>query len=357
MTSPEGGFYSAQDVDSDGGEGKYYLLTPKEILQLLGPEDGNAFCAHFDITPIGNFNCRSIPNLLNSDPHDHTFDAHLEQVRQYRRERCALHLDDKILTSWNGLMIAALCKLYQASGNIRYLEAAKKADGFIRDYLLDGDTLVVSCRKEKRGVQGFLDDYAACVFAQLALYSATLDMEYLKLAKRLCETVDRRFGDEARGGYYLYAADGEQLILRPKETYDGAMPSGNSLMAWNLVRLAQLSGETQDAQAAERQLAFMASAAVKYPTGHAMFLLALMDREAPPPRVTVVLAQETDADALPLSLPPDASVTQLRQPTADYLLKDGQTTFYICRDHSCLPATNDPGDVYRNSMPEKLQAR
>ena len=357
MTSPEGGFYSAQDADSDGEEGKYYLFAPEEILCLLGPEDGEAFCAHFGITSAGNFNGMSIPNLLSSDPHDHVFDAHLERVRQYRRGRYALHLDDKILTAWNGLMIAALCKLYQASRNIRYLEAAKKAGGFIRDYLLDGDTLVVSCRKEKRGVQGFLDDYAACVYAQLALYSATLDMEYLERAKRLCEIVDKRFGDEARGGYYLYAADGESLILRPKETYDGAMPSGNSLMAWNLVRLAQLSDEAQDAQAAERQLAFMASAAVKYPTGHAMFLLALMDRKAPPPSVTVVLAQEADADAIPLSLPPDAAVTLLRQPTADYPLKDGQTTFYICRDHSCLPATNDPSDVYRNSMPEKLQAR
>ena len=357
MTSPEGGFYSAQDADSDGEEGKYYLFAPEEILCLLGPEDGEAFCAHFGITSAGNFNGMSIPNLLSSDPHDHVFDAHLERVRQYRRGRYALHLDDKILTAWNGLMIAALCKLYQASRNTQYLDAAKKANGFIRESLRDGDTLVVSCRKKKRGVQGFLDDYAACIYAQLALYSATLDMEYLERAKRLCEIVDRRFGDEARGGYYLYAADGESLILRPKETYDGAMPSGNSLMAWNLVRLAQLSDEAQDAQAAERQLAFMASAAVKYPTGHAMFLLALMDREAPPPSVTVVLAQEADADAIPLSLPPDAAVTLLRQPTADYPLKDGQTTFYICRDHSCLPATNDPSDVYRNSMPEKLQAR
>ena len=357
MTSPEGGFYSAQDADSDGEEGKYYLFAPEEILCLLGPEDGKAFCAHFGITSAGNFNGMSIPNLLSSDPHDHVFDAHLERVRQYRRGRYALHLDDKILTAWNGLMIAALCKLYQASRNTQYLDAAKKANGFIRESLRDGDTLVVSCRKKKRGVQGFLDDYAACVYAQLALYSATLDMEYLERAKRLCEIVDKRFGDEARGGYYLYAADGESLILRPKETYDGAMPSGNSLMAWNLVRLAQLSDEAQDAQAAERQLAFMASAAVKYPTGHAMFLLALMDRKAPPPSVTVVLAQEADADAIPLSLPPDAAVTLLRQPTADYPLKDGQTTFYICRDHSCLPATNDPSDVYRNSMPEKLQAR
>lgn len=294
---------------------------------------------------------------MNSNPHDHTFDAHLERVRRYRRERCALHLDDKILAAWNGLMIAALCKLYQASGNAQYLEAAKKADGFIRESLCDGDTLYVSYRKGKRGVQGFLDDYAACAFAQLALYSATLDTEYIEHAKRLCETVEKWFKDDAHGGYYLCATDGESLILRPKETYDGAMPSGNSMMAWNLVRLSQLTDDAEDARATERQLTFMASAAAKNPTGHAMFLLALTDLETPPARVTVVLAKEADADGLPLSLPPDAVVTLLRQPTAEYPLKDGQTTFYICRDHSCLPATNDPGDAYRSLMPEKLQVR
>ena len=357
MTSPEGSFFSAQDADSDGEEGKYYLLTPEEILRLLGTKDGEAFCAHFDISPTGIFKGRSIPNLLNSDPHGHTFDAHLERVRRYRRERCALHLDDKILAAWNGLMIAALCKLYQASGNAQYLEAAKKADGFIRESLCDGDTLYVSYRKGKRGVQGFLDDYAACAFAQLALYSATLDTEYIEHAKRLCETVEKWFKDDAHGGYYLCATDGESLILRPKETYDGAMPSGNSMMAWNLVRLSQLTDDAEDARAAERQLTFMASAAAKNPTGHAMFLLALTDLETPPARVTVVLAKEADADGLPLSLPPDAVVTLLRQPTAEYPLKDGQTTFYICRDYSCLPATNDPGDAYRSLMPEKLQVR
>ena len=323
----------------------------------MGQADGEAFCAHFDITPADNFKGRSIPNLLNSDPHDHTFDEHLERVRQYRRERCALHLDDKILTAWSGLMIAALCKLYQADGNHRYLDAAKKADGFIREALIDGDMLYVSYRKGKRGVPGFLDDYAAYAFAQLALYSATLNKEYLERAKRLCATVEKRFKDEAHGGYYLCATDGESLILRPKETYDGAMLSGNSLMAWNLVRLSQLTGNAQDAHMAESQLSFMVSESAENPTGHAMFLLALMNQETPPPRVTVVLAKEADADGLPLSLPSEAAVTLLRQPTAEYPLKDGQTTFYICQDHFCLPATNDPRDAYRSSMPEKLQTR
>lgn len=173
----------------------------------------------------------------------------------------------------------------------------------------------------------------------------------------MCETVEKWFKDEMYGGYYLCAADVKPLILRPKETYDGAMPSGNSLMAWNLVRLSQLTDDAEGASAAERQLSFMVSAAAENPTGHALFLLALMDREMPQPRVTVVLGKEADADGLPLSLSPDAAVTLLRQPTEEYPLKDGQPTFYICRDHSCLPATNDPGDAYQSLMPEKLQVR
>lgn len=124
MTSPDGGFYSAQDADCDGEEGKYYLLNPDEILSLLGKEKGMAFNRRFDITEKGNFEGKSIPNLLGSDPYDSSFDAVLPQIREYRRARCKLHTDDKILTAWNGLMIAALCELYRVSREQVYLAAA-----------------------------------------------------------------------------------------------------------------------------------------------------------------------------------------------------------------------------------------
>ena len=344
MTSPEGGFTSAQDADSDGEEGKYYLLTPEEITALLGPEDGEAFCRHFDITKEGNFEGKSIPNLLHRDPAGKRFDADSERVRQYRKARYALHLDDKILTSWNGLMIAAMCLLYRLSGNGAYLTAAKRADNFIQEHLAENGTLFVSFRDGRRGVRGFLDDYAACIFAQLALYEATLERDYLDRAKRLCETVLSSFQDRENGGFYLYGADSEPLILRPKETYDGAIPSGNSLMAWNLVRLSQLTSDSGYEAAAERQLAFLAPEAERYPTGYAMFLLALLEHEAPPPKVTAVPAEQADAARLPLAVPADA-VVLLREPSAEFPLKDGKTTFYVCRGHSCLPPVNDLREV------------
>lgn len=168
--------------------------------------------------------------------------------------------------------------------------AAKRADRFIWDKLYDGDALFVSFRNGKRGVKGFLDDYAACLFAQLALYGATWEKDYLDRAKQLCRDVHDRFRDDENGGFYLYGAEHESLILRPKETYDGAIPSGNSLMAWNLVRLSQLTADETYRREAEDQLRFLASEAAQYPAAHAMFLSALLDHEVPPPKVTVVLA-------------------------------------------------------------------
>ena len=137
-----------------------------------------------------------------------------------------------------------------------------------------------------------------------------------------------RFRDEENGGFYLYGAENEALILRPKETYDGAIPSGNSLMAWNLVRLSQLKPDGVYAREAERQLEFLAAEAGHYPTGYAMFLLALLDHETPPPKVTVVLAGQTDAEKLPLTISPDTVVLMLQGPTEEYPLKNGKTAIF-----------------------------
>ena len=339
MTAPDGGFYSAQDADSDGEEGKYYLFTPEELVRLLGPEQGGAFNQHFDITHAGNFEGKNIPNLLQSSPADRSLDNLLEKVYQYRKTRCTLRADDKILTAWNGLMIAALCRLYQTGGKQNYLDAARKADDFLRTRLWEDGALHVSYRAGKRSAKGFLDDYAASIFAQLALYGATLDQTYLMQAEELCRDTLSRFKDTENGGFYLYGEDHEALILRPKETYDGAMPSGNSLMAWNLVRLSQLIPEERYGHWAERQLDFLAADAKQYPAGYAMFLLALLDYRDPPPKVTVVIPDQSEIEKLPLSFPPEVVVI-LREPSAEYPLKNGSITFYVCRGRSCLPPVN-----------------
>lgn len=345
MVSQEGGFFSSQDADSEGEEGKYYLFTPTEITNVLGKEDGVRFNRHFDITETGNFEGKNIPNLLKSDPSDKTFEPFLSVLDEYRKKRFSLHRDEKILTSWNCLMIATMCELYLVSKNEKYLNAAKNADSFIQKYLCDGDTLYVSFHSGKRGVRGFLDDYASYIFAQLSLYRATLEHNYLSRAENSCDKVISDFLDDT-GGFYLYSNEHEKLILRPKETYDGAIPSGNSLMCYDLVRLSLLTDEEKYKSTAERQIDFLTQNALQSPTGHAMFLKALLEHVKPPVEITVVMDEQTDKSKLPIALPTDAVIILLPQHTEEYPLKNGKTTYYVCRDHSCLPPTNAPYELF-----------
>lgn len=340
MTSPNGGFYSAQDADSDGEEGKYYVFTPEEIIGLLGQADGAAFCERFGITKAGNFKGKSIPNLLHAkDLTDERFDPFLPALREYRRGRTHLHTDDKILTAWNALMIAALCRLHRCSRNPRYLEAAKEAQGFIENILRNHDTLYVSVRDDKLGEHGFLDDYASYIFALLSLYDATLESTFLYRAVQLTRETVLQYYDSEHGGFYLSGTENETLLFRPKECYDGAIPSGNSLMAYILVRLNALLPEQSMENILNKQLDYMAGEAEQYPAGFSAFLMALSDFLEPPVLITVVPNGE-DLSDIPLALPSDAIVKVLERPSEGYKLLNEEATFYVCRNQSCLPPMN-----------------
>lgn len=345
MTSEQGAFFSAQDADVEGEEGKYYLFTPDEIVKVLGEKDADAFNRHYDITAGGNFEGKNIPNLLKSDPLNESFEHFLPQLLSYRKNRYSLHLDDKILTSWNSLMIGAMSELYLVSEKGVYLDAAQQADKFIKKHLYENETLYVSFRDGRRGVKGFLDDYASYIFAQLSLYSATLDEEYLKVAKKLTEKVLNDFSDKF-GGFYLYSDDSEELILRPKDTYDGAIPSGNSLMAYNLVRLYLFESDEKYKDLAERQLDFIAADASQNPISHAMFLVALLDNIDPPMKITVVLDENTDKASLPTSVPMNSILKILKKPSKEFPLKNNQTTYYVCKGHTCKPPVNELNEVF-----------
>ena len=349
MTSGQGGFYSAQDADSDGEEGKYYLLAPWEICNLLGKETGEEFNRYYDITEQGNFEGKSIPNLLQSDPLNTRFEKYLPAVYEYRKQRNRLHLDDKILTSWNALMIAALCQLYRISKKPKYLQAAKNAQQFINKQLCKKDTLYVSFRNGRKGEKGFLDDYANVIYAQLALYDATLEKDYLQRAEELCQKAIADFYDARQGGFFLYGKEHEQLILQPKETYDGAMPSGNSVMAYNLVRLTALIQDEKLEEILKQQLAYLAAQAQQYSAGYAMFLLALSDYLDAPPQITVVLADKEDKNELPFAIPLSSTVNVLHEPTENYPLKEDKTTFYLCHHQTCMPPTHDLNSLKKPS--------
>lgn len=341
MTAPEGGFYSAQDADSEGVEGKYYVFEPSEIINVLGEETGKEFNQYFNITERGNFEGKSIPNLLKNKDISEKFDMHLENVYKYRKSRYALHLDDKILTAWNALMIVAMCHLYRVSKNETYLETAIKAQQFIQEKLCEKDTLYVSYRNEKRGEKGFLDEYANEIFALLALYETTFDNDYLEKAKKFCDKLLSEFYDEKHGGFFLYGAENEQLILRPKGSNGGAVPSGNSLMAYNFLRLYFLTDDNKFFELAKCQLSFVMKEAGHYPTGYSMFLMALSDYLEPPEKITVVVKDNKEMRDLSCSIPLNAVVRVLNGPTKEYPLKNDKMTFYVCRGRSCLPPTNN----------------
>lgn len=346
MTSPEGGFYSAQDADSEGKEGKYYLIKAEEMIQLLGEERGREFNQYFNITEEGNLEGENIPNLLHKEEiHKNMtreeLEANIELAYAYRKKRYSLHLDDKILTSWNALMIAAMCHLYRITGNEKYLLAAKKSQNYIERYLQKEETLYVSYREGHCSGQGYLDDYANEIFALLALYEATLDKTYLKRAEVFVEKVIADFYDKEAGGFFLYGINGEPLILRLKETYDGAVFSGNSAMAYNLVRFYFITGKEKYRNYAEQQLKFLMREAKDYPMGYAMFLVAVSDYLDMPEKIIVVPKKEEDLKYVPCSTNLDSIVKVLESPTEEYPMKEDKTTYYVCKGRSCQPAQNE----------------
>lgn len=345
MTSPDGGFYSAQDADSEGVEGKFYTFTLNEIIEFLGEENGKQFAKTFDITAIGNFDGVNILNLLKSNDLTSDFSDDLKKLYDYRKKRTKLHLDDKILLSWNSMMIAALSMLYRVSRNEKYLNAAIKTQKFIEDNLCDSEQLYTCFCDGKRSENSFLDDYAFYTVALIELYNSTLDNCYLDMAEKICKETVKRFGDCENGGFYLSESANTELFMNPKETYDGAIPSGNSVMAYNFVRLYQLTENEKYREFLEKQLEFLSSQANDYPAGHCMFLLAKLLYENPPEHIVIVLKNISELEAIKSKLLLLANVI-ITSECQKYPLINDRTTYYVCKDYACLPPTNLAFEIF-----------
>ena len=339
MTSSDGGFYSAQDADSDGVEGKYYTFTLDEIIQVLGTEKGKRFAETFDITKNGNFDGVNIPNLLKSNNLNTDFCDEFKKIYYYRKSRTKLHLDDKVLLSWNAMAIAALSMLYRVSHNEKYLNAAINAEKFIAENLCNGLQLYTSWRDRICSDTSFLDDYAYYITALIEMYNSTLDSSYLAKAEQFCDEALRQFLDKKDGGFYLSKADNTELFMNPKEVYDGAIPSGNSVMAYDFVRLYQLTENEKYHELAENQLAFLSTQANDYPAGHCMFLISKILHENPPEHITIVLNNNLDFEKIKFEIPFLANILVTKE-NKKYPLLNGEMTYYICRNHVCLPPTN-----------------
>ena len=353
----KGGFFSGQDADSQGVEGAYYLFTPQQVKSVLGEDDGRHFCECYDITEEGNFHGKSIPNLLLNNRWNllpEGYGEFREKLRDYRRQRMALGLDDKILTGWNGLMLMALSKAAWVFGEERYLTAAKALAAFLEKELGGGaDLKAVYCRGEVRH-PAQLDDYAFYALGLLELYRADFDPAHISRAKTLAEQILGRFEDE-KGGFFRTARDAEQLILRPKEVFDGAMPSGNSAAAVLFSALWRLTAELRWREAREKQLGFLCANLSRYPAGCAYGLCALMDEvystrelvcavpgEEVPDMLKTITAKYAPELSVLLKTPANAAALAEAAPfTAEYAPKDGKAAFYLCSAGVCqLPLTD-----------------
>lgn len=339
MTSADGGFYSAQDADSEGVEGKYYTFTLDEIINVLGEEKGKRFAESFDITSNGNFEGVNILNLLKSNDLESDFSEEIHKLYDYRKKRTNLHLDNKILLSWNSLMIAALSMFYRVSRNEKYLNAVVNAQKFIEENMCDGVQLFTSWRDGKHSEKSFLDDYAFYIASLIELYNSTLDKIYLEKAERFCDEAVRQFEDCQRDGFYLCEASYTEIFMNPKETYDGAIPSGNSVMAYNFVRMFQLTENEKYRKLTEKQFEFLSVQAQDYPAGHSVFLLAKLLHENPPEHIVIAVKHKSDFQEIQKELPFLANVSVVLD-SVDYPLKNDKVTYYVCKNHTCSPPTN-----------------
>ena len=349
LTSADGGCYCGQDADSDGVEGKYYVFTSKEIRTVLGEEDGKEFCRLYDITDSGNF--EGIPNQIHSLENGWDMDdPRLEKLYDYRLNRTKLHKDDKILLSWNAWAMIALAKAGQVLGEPSYLNAAIRIYEFIERNMLTGnDRLYLRYRDGEAAYVGQLEDYAVYSLALLELYRVTFDAKYLQAAIHRAKQMVELFEDRRNGGYFMTAFDGEQLIARPKETYDGAMPSGNSVAAMVLQTLASLTGEQKWQATADRQLSFLAGEIREYPSASCFGVLTMMDALYPH-RELVCAASDGlpgelaeylkghPADDLHVLLKTKENAEALAECapfTKDYPIPEQGSMYYLCENGAC----------------------
>jgi uncharacterized protein YyaL (SSP411 family) len=373
LVSGEGGFYSAEDADSEGEEGKFYLWIQKEIEQTLPQPNADLAIKLFEVKSEGNYieqpKGRNGKNILHfaapmeqlASESNLTIDeliVRLGKIRntlfQIRERRVHPAKDDKILADWNGLMIAALARASQVLGEQRYLQAAAKAADFIlKEMKTEDGMLYHRYAKGERAVLGFLDDYAYLVFGLLELYEAGFDEKYLQMSIDLTKIMIEQFWDEKNGGFFFTDKSADEAVPRLKQTYDGAAPSGNSVALFNLLRLARLSGESSLEDYAGKLLRAFSEEVKGQPLGHTFMLVGLEFALGPTFNV-VLVGDPADKDtiamlaALRKSYLPNLAVTiwkseKAMSPVSGVVYEkiEGKPTAYVCHDQTCMPPTNN----------------
>lgn len=363
MTHPEGGFYSAEDADSEGQEGKFYCWTHDELSKLLSPEEFNVAVKFFGITAEGNFVDHSHPNPLRglnvlsiTGPIQKEDEKLLASAKQKmldaRAKRVRPHLDDKILASWNGLMLAAFARAAIILDEPKYRAAAEKNLQFIREKLWVADAgetaLYHRWRDGQRDKAQLLEDYAFLLFGVIELYEATLEPTHLDFAVQLADAMLEKFFDPEHGGFWQ-SAGSKDLILRLKDDYDGAEPSGNSVAVFSLLKLGVITGQKQFTQAAEKTLRLFAKRLQNFPQA-VPFLLQALDFSLQDPTRVVIAGQRESSKFQKLvnaahSVYQPNKITLSNTGAVDEFSKTlpakGEATVYICHGNTCQPPTDN----------------
>lgn len=385
MTAPDGGFYSAEDADSEGEEGKFYLWTEEEIKQSLSREEAEFAIQIFNVEKDGNFSeeitghkigknilhfsksLKEIALALNREEQD--VRRSLEEVRkklfEVREKRIHPYKDDKILTDWNGLMIVALAKGAQVFDEQRYAEAAQCAGDFILNTMQREDgRLLHRYREGEAAVLANVNDYAFLIWGLIELYESTFEVRYLKNAIDLSNDLIKHFWDEKEGGFYFTADDSEELLIRWKDVYDGALPSGNSVAALNFIRLARMTGNPKFQETAlqivktfsRRVLQSLISytqfmSAVDFLIGPSYEIVIVGDSKADDTTVMLkALREQFIPNKVVLFRPADVKlpeITTLTAFTSNLIGIEGKATAYVCQDYACKLPTIDSEDMLK----------
>ncbi len=372
LQDPGGAFHSAEDADSEGEEGTFYVWRPAEIDAVLGAEAGKTFRAFYGVTEKGNFEkgtsilfvSRSLGEVAGElGIPEARLATILDESRQklfdVRASRVRPHLDDKVLADWNGLFISALAYGGAVLNEPAWIAAAEKAADFILTRLRKEGRLLHRYRDGEASIPGFLEDYAFFGMGLFDLYQATFDPRWLEESRQLAKEAVRLFRDPEDGAFRLVGLDGEQLIIQTKEIYDGAIPSGNSVAAAWLLKLGQLTVDPGLQETSRGILRAFGSRVARHPAGYPYFLMAL--ELASEPTREVVIAGERDAPGTKRMLAtirarflPEA-VVALHEPgpggerirklvpfIAQQIQQDGKPTAYVCRNYACELPTTDP---------------
>ena len=368
MVSPEGGFYSTQDADSEGAEGKFFVWGQDEVMRILGDEVGEIFCRYYDVTDVGNFEHKNIlhptlelgqlARLFRREVDDVTrlIDQAKDTLFAVREQRVKPGRDEKILTSWNGLMISAFAEAYKVLGNPDYLEVARRGIRFIQTALSREGRLLRSYKDGQAKFNAYLDDYACFSAALLDVYEATFEPEYLDGAVALTDVLLDRFWDAQEGGFFFTSSDHEALLSRSKSAFDGSVPSGNSVAASVLLRLYYATERQDYLTKAETTFRLFYDALEQNPFGFSNILCGL-DFYLRRPKEIVLLGDPVAPETTTLlrnihgnfipnktllcfdpARPPQHGIPSLLEGKARI---DDQLTAYVCHNFACsLPVTS-----------------